>query len=167
MSSLAHRLSKTSSNTKTNMINTDQFTHIFDSINVSSPIICFQKSTNIYHIDCEKLDINIDGYFSTAYTLRGIWKNMTSLTIDSIFILPYYSNINIIECTINSQNVLRTTSILKHKHIKKHTTILNKSMERKISDIVTNNGKNLAKMHSNSNYIPEEIKLNDTFSFNI
>lgn len=138
MAALAARLSnRTSSNIKTNMINTDQFTHIFDSIDVSSPIICFQKSTNIYHIDCEKLDISIESYFSTAHiTYYGIWKNNTSFPIDSIFIMPYYSTINLIECTINSQNVIRTTSILKHKHIKKTRKI---SEETKTSHLDAQN----------------------------
>ena len=132
----------TSSNIKTNMINTDQFTHIFDSINVSSPMICFQKSTNnIYHIECERLDINIESYFSTSHiTYYGIWKNNNSFPIDSIFILPYYSNINIIQCTINSQNVLRTTSILKHKHNKKLRKISEETKTSNIDDY--NNEKN-------------------------
>ena len=157
--SLAKRLSNHRSSNKQdikmNMMNND-FQHVFDSINASSPIICFQKSTNIYHIDCEKLDINIESYFSTAHiSYYGTWKNNTSYSIDAIFILPYYSNINIIQCTINSNDTIRTTSILKQKNILKSTNIndRNNSEETKTSFNFENNINN-----------ETEIKLNDSQS---
>eukprot|EP01083_Nonionella_stella_P244257 850321_1 len=118
------RLKKRASNKKANMINTDRFHHIFDKIQASSPLLAYQKGGHIYQAECEELDINIECYFSTAHiSYYGVFKNDTRFCIDSIFILPMDADTNIIECSINSHNVIRTTAILRPNELRKTATI--------------------------------------------
>eukprot|EP01084_Bolivina_argentea_P215645 366149_1 len=165
MATLPPKLNNKLSNNKANMINTDRFHHIFDSIKPSSPIICFEKATHIYHIDLEKLDTYIECFFNTIHiTYYGVWKNNVLHPIDTIFILPIDSNTNIIECTINSHNIIRTTTILKHKDIPKTpstvTPLDSDTIETK-TETNTNDIKPQLTNNINNSNEPITIKLND------